>query len=117
MRLLVAGDRFFNNVHVVERFMLDVIGEEKDVTIISGGCRGVDTCAELIAAKYNWKMDKYVADWSVGKSGGVIRNRKMVLEGKPDVGLFIITPRSVGTLNTLSLCREKNIKCVVQNVQ
>jgi hypothetical protein len=40
-------------------------------------------------------VDKYPADWSVGKAAGIQRNEAMIYMGKPDFGL--VFPGGAGT--------------------
>lgn len=97
MRLLVCGDREWNQFAIVFRELdalwQDYIGDECNdpdaFLIIEGGCDGAD-----IAARY-WAQAKQVAwkefpvtkdDWNKhGKAAGPIRNQQMLDEGKPDL--------------------------------
>jgi hypothetical protein len=82
---------------------MEALGDEKDVTIIHGGCYGVDAVSDAIADKHKFRKQIFNADWSKGKSAGPIRNERMIVEGKPDYGLVFLSKRSVGTVNMIKL--------------
>lgn len=78
------------------------------MTIISGGARGVDSAA-IDWAVVNWcPFKEYKADWQqYGKAAGVIRNRQMLDEGKPD--LVVAFPGGKGTAHMVSIAKERGI--------
>lgn len=50
-----------------------------DVTIVSGGARGVDTAAVNAAKKYGLQYKVWEADWRThGKAAGFVRNYQIV---------------------------------------
>lgn len=58
------------------------------ITIISGRARGADTVGVRWAEHYGYAVDAYPADWDrYGKRAGFLRNRQMLQEGKPDLGI------------------------------
>lgn len=76
-RLLVAGCRDYTNYELVENFISESIVSE-DVTIVSGGAKGVDSLAKQYALSNNIPYEEYAADWNkYGKSAGPIRNLQM----------------------------------------
>lgn len=98
MRILVCGGRDFTDYKYVldtlDRLSLDWPKLEEDeygnwlpdVTIISGGARGVDSMA-IDWAVTNWcSFEKYPAKWyQYGKLAGYLRNIEMLEKGKPDL--------------------------------
>lgn len=113
MRVLVCGGRDFNNYWKLCHEM-DLISEEKDfdnnqpITIISGEARGADTLAKQYAEECGWNYEGYPADWKLhGRGAGPIRNRQMLVEGKPD--LVVAFPGGVGTKNMISQAEDANV--------
>lgn len=80
-----------------------------DIEIISGMASGVDSVAVDFAA-CNWmKTHEYLADWEkYGKAAGPIRNKRMLLEGRPD--LVVAFPGGRGTMNMIKLAKEAGVE-------
>jgi len=83
-----------------------------DIVIIHGGARGADKCADEWAV-VNWcRFQEYPADWvKYGKAAGFIRNKQMLVEGKPD--LVIAFPGGRGTAMMVKLAREAGVETIV----
>lgn len=89
----------------------NMMGYPDDIPfIISGAAHGVDS-AGIDWAIINW-LDwiEFPADWSIGKSAGYVRNKKMLEEGKPD--LVIAFPGGRGTANMIKLAKEAGVKVI-----
>jgi hypothetical protein len=82
-----------------------------DIEIISGMAPGVDTVA-IDWAVCNWcKWHEFPADWAKhGKAAGPIRNKQMLVEGKPD--LVVAFPGGRGTANMVKQAREANVEVI-----
>jgi len=83
-----------------------------NVFVIAGKASGVDTVA-IDWAVLNWcDYKEYPADWKThGKSAGPIRNRQMLLEGKPDE--IVAFPGNKGTANMIAQANEAGVKCTI----
>jgi hypothetical protein len=79
-----------------------------DIEIISGMAPGVDTVA-VDWAVCNWcKWHEFTADWDkYGRAAGPIRNKQMLLEGKPD--LVVAFPGGRGTAGMIKLAKEAGV--------
>jgi hypothetical protein len=82
-------------------------------TIISGGAKGVDTQAIVLAQHWgiDWKV--YPADWEqYGKAAGMIRNRQVVEAADRVVAFW--DGESKGTFGTikLALAEKKNLEVI-----
>jgi hypothetical protein len=97
MRVLVCGGRFFNDRAMLFR-TLDAIhadGAQIDV-VIEGEARGADLLAAAWASSRGVALAPFPADWTTyGLGAGPIRNRQMLIEGKPD--LVVCFPGGSGT--------------------
>ena len=84
MRVLVTGSREWTDRGVI-RHALETL--PRDTVIIHGAARGVDRIAGEIATELGFMVEPYPADWGTygRKAAGPIRNRQMLVEGKPDV--------------------------------
>ena len=104
MKVLICGGRDYNNYE----FMRGVLTVYNIEEIISGEARGADTLARTYAEDYSIRYRGFPADWNTfGKSAGVIRNKRMLVEGKPD--LVIAFPGGRGTANMIKQAKEANI--------
>lgn len=80
--------------------------------IISGGARGIDSCAEEYAKKNNIKLTVFLPDYKRYKRGApLIRNRK-IIEAADEIIAFWDS-KSQGTRHTIELCKQHNKKVTV----
>lgn len=113
MRILVCGGRDFEDWGLLSAELHDLIydGDHTDyskITIISGMARGADMLAVRFAIENNCILRKYPANWaSLGKAAGMIRNKQMLKEGKPDIVLAFRGGR--GTANMVSLSKKAGV--------
>ncbi len=121
-RMLVCGGRNYQNQEVVFNTLDRICLERKwyygdppndnwlpDVHVIAGGARGADTLA-IDWAILNWcSFTEYPADWKTHKkAAGIIRNKQMLEEGKPD--LVVGFPGGSGTAHMLLLAQSAGIE-------
>lgn len=122
MRLLVCGSRDFNErQEFVENILNALITfDEQDATIIEGGAAGADSYASEYAHAYRFDHERYTADWQkYGHAAGLIRNQRMLEEGKPDlVVAFVNKPlaESRGTAHMVRIAREAGVRTIVVEV-
>lgn len=122
MRLLVSGYRGFTDKKVIKKEISGIFQKhnlDQEKVIIHGGCpTGVDFIADMIAREEKWNTEVFLADWSkYGKSAGPIRNRQMIIEGKPDMAILFLSPQSRGTKNMLTLIEQYKIPHIVINLK
>ncbi len=98
MRVLVCGDRYWDDRATVWDKLDDLLHVYQQMTIIEGGCKrwdkerrlwtGADFYAEQWTVRRTQAHEPYPADWDkLGKAAGPIRNAKMLEQGKPDIAL------------------------------
>lgn len=93
------------------------IGEylPKDVTeIVSGGAKGIDTCAKIYALKNNIKLTEFLPEYEkYGKRAPLIRNLEII--DYADEVIAFWDGESHGTKYVIDNCRNrsKNIKIYV----
>lgn len=80
-------------------------------TIIHGGAKGADSLADEWAKANGVPVEVFPADWEThGKAAGGIRNRQMLVEGRPDVVLAFAG--GVGTANMCAQARKAGVLVV-----
>jgi hypothetical protein len=102
MRLLVCGGRDFSDVKLAHEKITKAIGTifMTPPTIIHGGAKGADTIAGEYAKINGFPCEVYEADWAAhGRAAGPIRNRQMIVEGRPHAVLALHGGR--GTQNMI----------------
>lgn len=83
MRVLCCGDRNWWKYSVVKDRLSEL---PAGTVIIQGCCRGADACAAVAGEFLGFNVLDFPADWEHdGKAAGPIRNKRMLLEGKPDL--------------------------------
>lgn len=109
MKIIVAGSRTFNNYELLKSSLDKIIGEEKDITIVSGTARGADTLGEQYAKEKGFMIDRYPAEWDkYGKSAGYIRNKTMAQNA--DACVLFWDGLSKGTKHMHDLSLEHELK-------
>ncbi len=126
MRLLVCGGRSFG-VFAEERNFIrksiieilhpaggDHIWYRGSDLIISGMAAGADTVAALFAQEMRIPLDCYPIDekeWArYGRAAGPRRNRRMIVEGKPDIVLAF--NGGPGTRNMIQQAKNNSIPVI-----
>lgn len=102
----VVGSRVGINPFKVLAY-LDEHYLDKDIKIVSGGARGVDTIAENWALKNSKPHILFYPDYKTfGKNAPLIRNNKIV--EKADIVIAFWDGKSHGTKYTINRARETN---------
>lgn len=117
MRVLVCGDRNWNNMNIIERELRKL---PSDTIIIHGAAKGADTIAKFVAERIGLEIINegkgFPADWKrYGRAAGPIRNQQMINEGKPDLVLAFHEniSESVGTKDMVERARKSRIKVLI----
>lgn len=117
MRLLVCGSRTWTDTEYLSTYLDGVLGGGPPIEVlIHGDAPGADTIAGHWAELHGIPVESFSADWEqYGKSAGPIRNRKMLVEGKPTLVLaFLDKPlaESRGTANMLAQAEKAGVPTV-----
>lgn len=122
MRIIISGSREFNNYEIIENKILDIIrklnSNTSSIEIVSGGCRGVDKCAEMFAYRNGFKFTEFPADWSLGKRAGYLRNKQMAEYASELNGVLIAfwNMKSKGTKMMIDLARRYGLDVYIINL-
>ena len=102
--MLISGSRVCATPSAVgER--LDKL-PKKDLIIVHGAAKGVDSVAQEWCLKNNVTVRPYPADWSrYGRAAGPKRNRQMLGEN-PDLIIAFPGPESKGTWDMIDAAEE-----------
>ena len=120
MRILVCGSRGFANLAATHQQIRAVLQEilppqEADATsephvIIHGNAPCVDQLAGCAAQELGCLVEVFPADWvNLGRGAGLIRNRRMLEQGKPDLVLAFWDGRSRGTEHMIKISRAYGV--------
>lgn len=109
MRTIVAGSRTIASYSLVE-FAIKQSGI--NITcLLSGTARGVDRLGEQWAKDNKVPVERYPADWSLGKQAGHLRNYKMAL--KADALIAIWDGESKGTASMIKYAKQLGLRVYV----
>jgi hypothetical protein len=109
MKVLVCGDRNWNNAEAMARELM-YLSTRGDITIIHGDCRGADKMAGEFATLMGFKVIAVPAEWEkYGRRAGPVRNRKMFDENTPDLVLAFHEhiEDSKGTKDMMTYAKKK----------
>jgi predicted Rossmann fold nucleotide-binding protein DprA/Smf involved in DNA uptake len=108
VKVAIVGSRDFPRLELVGgkiNALAVKAGGASNLTIISGGARGVDAEAERYARSIGAEVVVVPADWDgLGKSAGFIRNKEIVARAHRVVAFW--DGESRGTMHTIGLALE-----------
>lgn len=103
----VVGSRNYANTQhpTPEEVIAELARSAPNVTVISGGARGIDQRAAAAARENGLAVREYPADWDrYGKRAGYLRNEEMVKAA--DLVIAFWDGESPGTKLTIGLCMK-----------
>lgn len=84
--------------------------------IISGGARGVDTCAAEYARSHNLKLTEFLPDYQkFGRAAPIVRNRSIVEAADTVIAFWDGSSR--GTKSVIDFCQKTSKPCRVVTLQ
>lgn len=125
MNILVCGGRDYCKYSVIKNTLEDLINdvwcecEDTNITFIQGGASGADfLCKVFVLDEYadvsQVSMKEFKADWKTyGKRAGMLRNKQMLDEGKPD--LVVAFPGGNGTADMISQAKLAGVEVIEIN--
>ncbi len=110
MRVAIVGSRCIENVNLEEYL------PEKVTEIISGGAKGVDSCARAYARAKGIKLTEFLPDYRRYGCGAPLRRNLMILENA-DLVLAFWDGESRGTRYVIENAREmgKTVKAIIMD--
>lgn len=109
MKIIVAGSREFEDYEMLKNKLDKLLINQKEIQIVSGGCRGADELGERYAKEKGYSIKVFKADWNkYGKKAGPLRNRQMAEYADGLVAFY--KEGSRGTKNMIEEATEKKLK-------
>lgn len=114
MRVLVCGGRNFCDPFGTFEVSLERFKDQYGFDLlIEGGAPGTDRLARLWAKKRGIPIQTYRPNWKThGRAAGPIRNKQMLVEGKPDV--VIAFPGGRGTADMVHQAQAAGVPVIVE---
>lgn len=117
MMLAVVGSRDIDPKHYwLVRFEVQNVAYRvgwDNLTIVSGGARGVDSMAQRAATEFGVAFQCFPADWKrYGKQAGMLRNQQIV-DAADEILAFFGSDRTPGTSDTIRRATVKGIPTTV----
>lgn len=111
MRVLVCGGRDFGSRRHLYLTLDEIHAEKTFSLLINGGAQGADFYAKLWAIENDIPVQLFLPEWrKYGRSAGIIRNRQMLDEGRPE--LVIAFPGGRGTGSMVTLAKLGNVPVI-----
>lgn len=115
MKLAIIGSRTFTDSELAWNTYKELPFLDQVTHIVSGGARGADSIAELLAKWSDKEMIIHYPDWDkYGKQAGFIRNKLIINDS--DCVLAFWDLKSKGTLNSIQLATKKGIPVHVKRI-
>lgn len=114
--LLIAGSRTFNDLETFDKVTREVIGEDREITIVEGGAVGADSLARDFANGNGLPVEEFRPDWKkYGRAAGPKRNDAMTafIKEKSGTALYFWDEESRGTRQCIESARKKGIDVLV----
>lgn len=114
VKAIICGGRGWNEREESFKFLDSCDKVINITTVISGHAKGGDAIGEDWALQRLKDVEIYKADWDKHKkAAGPIRNKQMLVEGKPD---YVISfPGGTGTAHMKKIATEAGIPVVDYN--
>lgn len=107
MTFAIVGSREFPDRELVESITQQLIVDYKNIILVSGGAKGVDSWAEEIFHRYGKIVKVHYPDWDKhGKSAGFLRNKKIINDA--DMVLAFWDGKSKGTKHSIDLAIDNH---------
>lgn len=111
LRVLVCGDREWNDRQAIERELKRLAGD-REIIVVHGACRGADRIADAVARDLGYWVEPWPADWrQYGRGAGPKRNQQMLNTGIQLVLAFHADiSQSRGTADMIRRARAANVE-------
>ena len=109
MRVAVIGSRGLHVEHLEDYLPAGV------TEIVSGGARGIDTCAKNYALFHGLKLTEFLPEYGRYGKGAPLRRNITIIE-YADLVLAFWDGRSRGTKFVIDNCKKRNIPVAVHRI-
>ena len=109
MRVAVIGSRGLQVDHL-EDYLPEGVTE-----IVSGGARGIDTCAKNYALEHDLKLTEFLPEYSRYGRGAPLQRNITIIE-YADMVLAFWDGKSRGTKFVIDNCEKRNIPVVIHRI-
>ena len=106
MKVAVIGSRGLHVDHLEDYL------PERVTEIVSGGAKGIDTCAKDYALRHELKLTEFLPEYEKYGRGAPLRRNVTIIE-YADLVLAFWDGRSRGTKYVIDNCKERNIPVAV----
>ena len=88
---------------------------EDTTEIVSGGAKGIDSCAKEYALAHNIKLTEFLPDYKRYGRGAAPLKRNLQIIEYSDIVLAFWDGTSKGTKYVIDNCKKMNIKVIIYN--
>lgn len=116
IRVLVCGSRTWKDEAPIRRELHLLHQQHGRFVLIHGAAAGADSIAGRVGVQMGLEVQAYPAQWAIhGRAAGIIRNRLMLTDGRPERVLAFVKDysKSKGTRNMCEQARRANLPVMV----
>ena len=106
-KVIIAGGRDFDDYNTLKKYCNHILQGKSDIMIICGMAHGADLLGKKYGDEMGYKVSKFPADWSLGKSAGYIRNKEMAEYA--DAAIVFWNDKSKGSKHMIDLAKKKKL--------
>ena len=108
-RIAIVGSRDYPDLNCVSDFVKKLKEDYgTEITIVSGGARGVDSAAANEAVMQGLAISIWRPDWNQGKKAGMRRNYKIVNDADWVVSFWTGDIEHSGSAHTIKIAKERD---------
>lgn len=108
MKVIIAGGRDFDNYDLLREKCDNILRNQDEVIIISGGAKGADSLGERYAKERGYSTEVFHAKWEEhGKKAGPIRNQEMAINSNALIAFW--DEKSKGTKHMIDTATDKGL--------
>jgi hypothetical protein len=108
MKVIIAGGRDFDNYDLLREKCDNILQNQDEVIIISGGAKGADLLGERYAKERGYSTEVFPARWEEhGKKAGPIRNQEMAINSNALIAFW--DGKSKGTKHMIDIATDKGL--------
>jgi|GEM_PF-1075557 len=111
-KVIIAGTRTFNDYNLLCKKMDNLLKNQVNIEIVSGGAEGADALGERYAKEMGYKLKIFPADWdNLGKKAGFVRNEEMSRYANACAVFW--DGMSKGSFSMIKLAKAKELKTAI----
>jgi ribonucleotide reductase alpha subunit len=108
MKVIIAGGRDFDDYDLLKQKCNNILQNQDEVIIISGGAKGADSLGERYGKEKGYNVEVFSPKWNeYGKKAGPIRNQEMATNSNALIAFW--DGKSKGTKHMIDTATDEGL--------